>query len=101
MPRSAAVADGSSKGKEQQVAAGHKRIRQAALLEGDRSVAGQRRVADFAEDAEVDSVVVAEFAAPVREFAAHALYHRGAAAEFDPVALTVIETDRLDRGKAR
>jgi len=45
-------------------------------------------------------VVVAEPAAPLREFAAQALDHRGAAIEFDPVALAVIETDRLDRGKA-
>src|ERR1700720_863325 len=99
MPRAAAIADRGGEGEEQQVAAGHERIRQAALLKGDRRVAGQRRVADLAEDAEIDDAVVAELAAPLREFAAGALYPPGAAMPVDPVALAVIETDRLDIGK--
>ena len=53
------------------------------------------------EHAEIDDVVVAELAAPVGEFAPQALDHCGAALELDPVALAVIEPDRLDRGKAR
>src|ERR1700720_2686724 len=100
MPRAAAIADRGGEGEEQQVAAGHERIRQAALLKGDRRVTGQRRVADLAEDAEIDDVVVAELAAPVRECAAQARDYRRAALDFDPVALAVIETDRRDRGKA-
>src|ERR1700757_2250497 len=71
MPRSAAVAERGGKGEEQQVAAGHKGIRQSALLKADRSVAGQRRVADLAEDAEINYEIVAELAAPIWEFAAN------------------------------
>jgi hypothetical protein len=79
MPRPAAIADGGGKGEEQQIAAGDKRIRQSALLESDRGVTGQRRVADLAQDAEIDDVVVAELAAPVREFPAQTLDRRGTA----------------------
>src|SRR6202040_327086 len=100
MPRPAAIADGGGKGEEQQIAAGDKRIRQAALRESDRGVTGQRRVADLAQDAEIDDVVVAELAAPVREFAAQALDRRGTAIQLNPMALAVIEPDRLDGGEA-
>ena len=47
--------------------------------EDDGGVAGQCRVADLAENAEVDDAVGAELAAPLREFAAQALDHQRAA----------------------
>ena len=44
-------------------------------------------------------MIDAELPVPVGEFRAQSFENRGSALELDPVALAVIEADRLDRGK--
>jgi hypothetical protein len=46
-------------------------------------------------------VVVGELAIPLGKIVPQSVEYRSAAFELDTVTLTVIETDRLDRGKAR
>src|SRR5690242_20535996 len=89
VPRRAAVTESGGEGKEQQIAAGDKSVRQAALLEGDRDVAGQRRIADLPEYAQINEVVLAELAAPIGKFTAQPLDKAGAAVELDAMALAV------------
>src|SRR5947207_14984623 len=96
----APVADRRSEGEKQQVAPRDKSVRQAGLLEADRGIAGQRRVADLPEHAEIDQVILAKPLAPFREFAAQAFGDADAALHLDPMALAVIEADRLDPGES-
>src|SRR5689334_3280024 len=97
MPDSPAIACRRRKRKKKQVAAGHERVRQAALLKPDRAVASQGRIADPAEHAEIDDVIVAEPVAPFRKLATQPVRDSPAAVQLDPVPLAVIETDRLDQ----
>src|SRR5436190_5577788 len=87
----APVADRRRKGEEQDVAAGHKGVRQSARLETDRAVAGQRRVADPAEHAEIDEMIDAELFVPFGKVAAQARLDRLPAVELDPAPLAIVE----------
>jgi hypothetical protein len=64
-----------------------------------RPVARQGGVADLPEDREVDQVIGPELFPPLRKFAAQALGNSFTAIELDPMALAIIEPDRLDRRK--
>src|SRR5690242_16065227 len=100
MLQPAPITNRRRKGKEQDVAAGHKGVRQPARLEADRAVAGQRRVADPPEHAEIDEVIDAEPFIPLGKVAAQAPLDRLPAIEFNPMALAVIESDRLHARKS-
>src|SRR5689334_12935142 len=100
MPDAPAIPERRREGKEQQVAAGHKGVRQTVLPEPDRAVACQRRVADPPEHAKIDQVILAEPALPFGELAAQPLRDSATAFQLNPVPLAVIEPDRLDPREA-
>src|SRR5207249_7837785 len=101
MPRTAAIAHRGGKGKKQEITAGDKCVRQSARVKGYRRFAGQPRITDLAQHAQIDDMVLGELAVPLRKLAPQTLQHRLAAIELDTVALAVIETDGFDRSKAR
>jgi len=64
---------------------------------GDFSLAGQRRIRNGAERLKGEDVVFAEASVPERTRAGKRGPDGGAAIEFDPMALSVIEPKRFDR----
>src|SRR5204862_8351504 len=76
-------------------------FRQSARFEPARSVAGQRRVADPAEDAVIDEMIDAELFVPFGKVAAQAPLVRLPAVALDPVPLAIVEAARLDPGEPR
>src|SRR5262249_7855357 len=100
MPSAAPVSDGRGKCEEQQIAAGDKGVRQPAFREGDRGVTGQRRVAEPAQNPQIDEAIGSEVVVPSREIPAQASDQPHPANKLDAVALPVVKANRLDRSKA-
>ena len=97
--QTAPVAHGRRQLEEQQVAARHEGVGQACSGHLDFGLAGQGRVADVAEHAQIQHVVVPELAAPLRELAPHGFEHRVARLKLHMVALAVVKTDGLHMRK--
>src|SRR6185437_4416521 len=72
----------------------------AELAQRDLGVARQRRVADAAEHAQLDQMVLAEALGPIRRELTEGGDDGRAAGELDLVALAVVERHRLDRVEA-
>ena len=83
-------------GEEQEVAARHEAVGQAVLLHREGDLAGERGVADLAEHAHVDEMVLAQPICPLRQAAPDLVQHHKSLIQLDPMPLTVVEGDRLD-----
>src|SRR5262245_48870082 len=101
MPRAAAITHRGGKCEEQQVAARDKSVRPPCCINRRRWLAGQRRIADLPQHAQIDDVVTGKLAVPLRALAPQTLHHTLPAIELDTMALAVIETDSFNRSKAR
>src|SRR6185312_2657345 len=82
----ASPGDRRREGEEQEIAAGHEGIGQAVLLHLEGGLAGQRGLADLAQRAEVDEVVLAQDRKPL--------------IQLDSMALAIVESDGLDMRKS-
>ena len=94
--QAAPVGERGREGQEDDVAAGHEGVGQARGPEPDCRIPRQRRLGDLSQCVEGQGVVLAEPERPGRVDAQQAVPQDGAAVEFDPVALAVIEAQRLD-----
>ncbi len=98
VPDAPPVGERGGEGEEDEVAPRHEGVRQARRLEADLGLPRERRVGDGAQRVEGEHVILAEALPPGgvdgREAGAQAL----PAIELDPVALAVIEAQRLDAG---
>ena len=92
----AAVGERGGVGEEQEVAAGHERVRQAGCRHLEGGVAGERRVADLAEGGEVEHVVRPEPRGPPGIVGGEGLAHGAALDQLHGVPLAVAEAHRLD-----
>ena len=92
----APIGERGGKCQEDQVAAGHESVRQAALAHRDLHVARQRRLGDRADRRDVESVVFAELRRPARLDRLEPVEQRLAACELDGMALAVGVADGLD-----
>jgi hypothetical protein len=92
--------DGGGKGEEQQIAPGHEAVGQAVLLHLEGDVTRERRLAELAQHAHVDEMVLAEPARPGGKPAANLLQHHKSLIQLDSVPLAVVKSDRLDMRKS-
>src|SRR5207237_5732041 len=92
----APIRERSRGGEEKQVAAGHEGGGQAARARRDLGVAGERAVAELAQELELHDGVGAQLRRPVWKRALERIQSFDAAGELDRMALAVIEADRLD-----
>ena len=91
----APIGERAGEGKENQIAAGHESGGQAAVGDFDGGFAGERAVGNGGKRVELDRVVVAEPRPPVRLERGELVADARANAEFDLVALAVVEADGL------
>jgi hypothetical protein len=87
-------------GQKQQVSPRHEGIGQAVRLHGDFGLSRQRCLAEFSDDPGIDDMIRAELRRPVRELGAQRAENRRADVQFHPVALAIVEADRLDAREA-
>ena len=91
----APVGQGGGVGQEDQIAPGHESGGQASLVDLDRPLGGERGVADGAESADIEHLVLAQARAPNREIARPWPPHRQPRLQLDRVPLAVVEADGL------
>src|SRR4051812_394522 len=97
MAAAAPIGEGGGERQKNEVAARHEGRGQAGVRHGDFGLAGQRRIRNGAERLKGEDVVFAEASVPERTRAGKRGPDGGAAIEFDPMALSVIEPKRFDR----
>src|SRR5919106_5292542 len=100
MPEPAPVRDRCREHKEHEIAARHEGARQAILGHRDCGVARERGVRDFLQGIQVYGMVLRQPPCPQSRGLTELLSNALPAIEFDRVALTVVEADRLDPLKA-
>src|SRR5579863_2304634 len=101
MAQSAAEGDRGGKREEEKIAAGHECIRQALLVGDDGDIARHRRLRDFAEYAEIEAIIFAEPLRPGGIDGDDVAADDVALIELDPMALAIVEADRLHMLEAR
>ena len=97
----APVSQSGGEGQEQNIAPGHEGVGQAGGAKGDLGLPGQRRLRDFAQRGDGYGVIVAKTSAPRRRHFRQPRAQNRPLAEFDHVALAIVEADRLDAREAR
>src|SRR5207244_3634408 len=94
--QSAAVRECTRESKEYEIAPGHERRGQAIVGDLDGHLARQRRFRHGSERIELDDVIVAETAGPLRPQRRHVFAQRRPDLQLGAVALAIVEADGLD-----
>ena len=98
---SAPVSQGGGEGQKQNIAPGHEGVGQDGGAKGDLGLPGQRRLGDFAQRGYGHGVIIAKPRTPRWRHFRQTRAQNRALAEFDDVALAVVEADCLDAREAR
>jgi hypothetical protein len=99
MADAAPPGDGGGEGEEQQIAAGHEGVGQPVFLHRKGDVTRERGVADAAQHAEVDDVILAQPRGPLRLATAHLLLHHKSLIQLNSMPLPIVESDGFNMHK--
>ena len=96
MADAAAPGDGGGKSEKKQISARYEGVGQAIFFHLKSDMSRQRGLADLAQHAEIDEMVLAQLPRPLWEAALYLGQNHQPLIEFDAVALPVVESHRLD-----
>lgn len=92
--------DGRGEGEEQKIASRHEGVGQSVLFHLEGDIARERGLADLAQHAHVDEMVLTQPTCPLREAPPDLVQDHKSLIQLDSVPLTVVKSDRLDMRKS-